>query len=333
MVSFLPPRALRGRHVQSVLGSIGLRRLLVLKAARGLIAASDEQIVDCGAGVRLLCQHTPPIDRNLNRVAVVIHGWEGSSSSTYLLSAASRLWQSGYRVIRLNLRDHGDSHHLNEAMFHSCRLSDAVGAVRWVREEYPQERLFLGGFSLGGNFALRVAAESAQHDLDLAGVVAVCPVLDPAMTMNALDTGAVIYQHHFLRKWRRSLHKKKAAFPHTYNFSRLERFNTLTEMTDYFVRHYTEYPSLEVYLQGYALTGNRLAELKTPARMLLADDDPVIPVGDIERVATPPDLRVDRSRYGGHCGFISGYDLRGWVDGYIVSAFDSLVAPCKDNGH
>ncbi len=321
MEPFVPPRLLRGRHVQSVLGSIGLRRRPVHAAARGLIAVSRNEIVECGDGVRLLCQHTPPQPDQRRGVVVFIHGWEGSADSTYLLSAATRLWNSGYRAVRINLRDHGGSHHLNEELFHSCRLGEAIGAVRWVQQAFPGERLFLCGFSLGGNFSVRIAAQAIEESLDINGVVAVCPVLDPACTMDALDNGLGVYRRYFIRKWRRSLEKKKAAFPHRYNFSQLERFDTLTEMTDYFVRHYTEYKDLHEYLRGYALTDDRLQGLRTPVRILLAEDDPVIPVKDIDRVAASDYLQVVRSTYGGHCGFIDGYHMQSWVDRYIVDSF------------
>ena len=318
MESFIPPRLLRGRHVQSVLGNIGPRRRWAHFAARGLIAACRNEIIDCGAGVRLLCQHTPPPADRSEGIAVFIHGWEGNSNSTDLLSAATKAWNAGYRVVRLNLRDHGDTHALNEELFHSCRLDEAIGAVRWIQQAFPGERLYLCGFSLGGNFSLRIAAQACGEGLEIAGVVAVCPVLDPAHSMAALDNGAFIYRRHFIRRWRTSLEKKKAAFPHRYDFSRLERFDTLTEMTDYFVRHYTEFPDLHEYLRGYALTDGRLRQLQMPARILLAEDDPVIPIADIDRVAVSAHLQIVRSRYGGHCGFIGGYDLQGWVDGYIV---------------
>ncbi len=80
-------------------------------------------------------------------------------------------------------------------------------------------------------------------------------------------------------------------------------------MTDFFVCHYTEYPDLETYLRGYAVTGDRLAGLTVPSEILLADDDPVIPVADVARLAHSPALRIRRSRYGGHCGFIANYRL------------------------
>jgi predicted alpha/beta-fold hydrolase len=319
MSTFVPPRLLRGRHVQSILGSVGPRRRWGRLAARDFIAASRNEIVDCGAGVRLLCQHTPPQVDQHKGIAVFIHGWEGSANSTYLLSAATKLWNEGYRIVRLNLRDHGDSHGLNEDLFHSCRLDEAIGAVRWVQQSFPGEQLALCGFSLGGNFSLRIAAQAAEEGLEINGVVAVCPVLDPARTMAALDKGSLLYKRYFIKKWRTSLEKKKAAFPHRYDFSKLERFDTLTEMTEYFVRHYTDYPDLHEYLHGYALTDGRLRKLQTPSRILLAEDDPVIPVADIERVAVSDYLQIVRSQYGGHCGFIGGYDLHGWVDGYIVN--------------
>ena len=68
---------------------------------------------------------------------MLLHGWEGSSDSLYLLSLAQPLFEAGYDVARLNLRDHGDSHHLNEEIFHSCRIAEVVGAVRGLHAHAP----------------------------------------------------------------------------------------------------------------------------------------------------------------------------------------------------
>ncbi len=74
-------------------------------------------------------------------------------------------------------------------------------------------------------------------------------------------------------------------------------------MTEGLVRQFTEFTSLEDYLDGYAITGPRLATLRFPAALLLADDDPMIPAADVARLAGSPFLTVLRTRYGGHCGF------------------------------
>ena len=192
-------------------------------------------------------------------------------------------------------------------------------AVRWVRDRWPDEPLHLAGFSLGGNFALRIAAV-AGDSVGLRRVVAVCPVLDPEETLVALDRGPLIYRWYFLIKWRRSLERKAALFPEDFASRPLARFRTLEAMTDYFVRHHTEFPDLRSYLKGYAITGDRLAGLTVPSTILLAEDDPVIPVSGAERLARSPYLSIERSRFGGHCGFIHSYRLRSWIDEYLVEA-------------
>jgi uncharacterized protein len=315
---FTPPPGLRSPHVQSGLARVGLRRIRVRAAARELLQASEDLIADVGDGVRLLVHHTPPRQPAADRVAVLLHGWEGSAMATYILSVSMRLWAEGFRIVRINMRDHGPSHHLNEAIFHSCRLDEVSNAVGWVQDRYPDERIALIGSSLGGNFALRIAARAGEAGLDIERVVAVCPVLEPEETMHALDQGLPIYQKYFMYRWRQSLERKKAAFPKLYDFTRLERFRNLQEMTDYFVRHYTEFADLETYLHGYSLTGERLRNLKVPSTMLLAEDDPVIPVGALARVARSEALSIETTVHGGHCGFISDFSLNSWADGYIV---------------
>jgi hypothetical protein len=255
------------------------------------------------------------------RLAILLHGWEGSSESLHVLSAADRLWRAGYRIVRLNLRDHGDTHHLNREIFHSCRLDEMVDAVRWVAWRFDGEQLFLAGYSLGGNFALRIAVADGAS-LGLKRVVALCPVLDPEETMAALDRGPVIYRRYFLTKWRRSLARKAEAFPDEYSFGELDRFRSLREMTEHFVVRYTDFPDLVSYLRGYAVTGDRLKGLAVPTTVLVAEDDPVIPARATARLASSPLLQVHRTRFGGHCGYLGDWRLRTWTDDYLLREFD-----------
>lgn len=316
MTPFSPPLLLRGPHAQTVIARIGFRRA----RAGALLDASEDIVADVGAGVRLLMHHTPPAgDFRLGRTAVLLHGWEGSAMAADVLSIAIRLWAMGYRILRLNLRDHGPSHHLNEGLFHSCLLQETVDAVAWVRRRFPGDDTFLIGSSLGGNFALRIAAHASAAGLGLRGVVAVCPVLDPEQTMLALDSGLAIYRRYYMARWRQSLETKRTAFPEVYDFKRLDRFRTLEEMTAYFVREYTDFDDLRTYLRGYALTGDRLAELRVPSAMLLAEDDPVIPIAGLARLTRSPALRIDTTAHGGHCGFIEDYRLQSWAEPYVLN--------------
>lgn len=312
--TFRPPRWLENRHVQSVLPSLPTRRGSIERFAATMIAASRQLVLDCGDGVRLMGWLSQPAGGEASRLAVLLHGWEGSAESLYILSLAQRLHDQGFAVMRLNLRDHGGTHALNRELFHSCRLAEVVGAVARLQSLFPKSRISLAGFSLGGNFMLRVGARARPAGLCIRRIVAVCPVLDPATTLAALEAGPAIYRQYFLYKWRRSLRQKQATWPGEFEFGNMLDHLTLTEMTRQMVLRFAGYPDLESYLQGYALTGEALAPLEVPSRIITAEDDPMILPRDLDRITRPPALRVTMTRHGGHCGFVEGLRGPSWID-------------------
>ncbi len=319
---FRPSPVFRNPHVQSVLASLKLRRPFVRFQSGDLLKQTESHILDCGKGVRLLGKHSA--HRNgLGDMVILIHGWEGSSDSVYLLSAASFLFRQGFDIFRLNLRDHGDSHHLNQGLFHSCRIEETVGAVRAVQDRFACRKLFLAGFSLGGNFGLRIAVHAPQAGIRLAKVVAVSPVLDPVKTMDVLENGPFFYHRYFMGKWRRSLRKKLRFFPQLQDLKNLSRFSTLGSMTGYFAPRHTGFPTAKAYLNGYALGGNVLKNLRIPSYIIASRDDPVIPAEDLDTLSPSPYLHVERTRWGGHCGFIQNAGLDSYAEKRMAEIFQS----------
>jgi predicted alpha/beta-fold hydrolase len=227
-------------------------------------------------------------------------------------------------VVRLNLRDHGATHHLNRELFHSCLLPEVVGAVRSIQTMLSGQPLHLAGFSLGGNFMLRVAAQAGEAGLDIAKVVAVSPVLDPIETLHAIEHGLTVYHRYFMRKWARSLLKKQAAWPAHYNFGELLRLASLRHMTAEMVVQFTEFSSLDEYLNGYAITGDRLAKLEVPASVITSRDDPIIPADAVARLARAPTLSVTVTSHGGHCGFFDQLSGPSWLERRVIA---DLTAP------
>ena len=320
MNNFDPPRLLRNPHTQSILNSIKLRRPLISHRSRGMRNAAVSHILDCGDGVRLqgyFSGHNP----GGNDLCILIHGWEGSSESSYLLSAAGTLWDEGFDIFRLNMRDHGPTHHLNEGLFHSCRIDEVAGAVKAVQERFSHNRLFLAGFSLGGNFALRVAAKAPAAGIRLDKVVAVCPVLYPPHTMHAMETGLQIYHLYFMKKWRDSLRIKRKHFPNLKGLERISGFKTISDMTAYFVKNFTGFPDMMTYLKGYAVTGKTLANLCIPSVILASIDDPIIPAKDLKHLASTDYLKIETTQHGGHCGFLKNFYLQSWADQRIIELF------------
>ena len=311
--NFAPNRIMRQPLMQSVLSGTKLRRTLIKRRNQPLLHANEDMLLDCGDGVRLL-GHYSRADGEERGLATLIHGWEGSSESNYILSLAGRLYRLGYSVFRLNLRDHGPTHHLNPELFNSMRLDEVLGAMDDIQRRLAPRRHFLAGFSLGGNFSLRVATDRAGHTFNLDHVIAVCPVIHPPGTMLSVEEGKHIYQAYFVRKWKRSLSKKIELFPE-YNLKHMiADLNTLREMHHYFVPNFTDFDTTDDYLDAYSLCGDRLKNLSTPATLITSEDDPIIPVHDLDRVNKPAALSVEITRYGGHCGYMENLHLDSWVD-------------------
>ena len=308
---YSPPPGLRHPHVQSILGASSLRRWALRVSAQDFVKSSSAALLHCDAGVRLLAKTNIPAE-SATSVVVVLHGWEGSADATYMVSLGRQLLQRGCITVRINFRDHGGTQSLNEGLFHSCRIDEVVSAIETVRRQYPDLPLYLAGFSLGGNFALRVAAQ--LRNSEISRVLAVCPVLFPPHTMQALEDGLWVYKRYFLQRWRRSLEAKATAFPALYQFGDLRRLRTLTQTTDYFVRHYTPYETLDEYLHGYSIVDGRLDNVQTQSLVILTRDDPVIPVDDAARLGSNPALHIEILSHGGHCALLQDYRLRGWVN-------------------
>lgn len=286
------------------------------RRAAPMLTASRERILDCGEGVRLQAWVARPPER-ITGSAILLHGWEGSADSYYVVALAARLFDAGVEVVRLNLRDHGDTHHLNEHIFHSCRLDEVIGAVAALAPQLAAPPWLLG-FSLGGNFMLRVAASEDARVPRIAKVVAISPVLHPDTAMVAMERGWQVYQSYFVRKWSRSLRRKRALWPHTSIDDGFFRLGDLRRMTAAMVARYTDFPDIDAYLEGYAITGQRLATLRAPATVLAALDDPIIPAADLARLATSPLLHVVTVPHGGHMGFMPNPWSESWVNAFVL---------------
>ena len=125
---YRPPWWLRNGHVQTMLGSSPWRRRRGAQALAATGARTTHHVVDGGEGVRLHGLHSVVPGVEPRGLALLLHGWEGSAESSYMHQTAAQFLLRGFATFRLNFRDHGDSHHLNEALFHSNRIDEVVHA-------------------------------------------------------------------------------------------------------------------------------------------------------------------------------------------------------------
>ncbi|MGY0799815.1 YheT family hydrolase [Lysobacter sp. A286] len=314
---YQPPRWLRNAHLQTLLGGSVMRQRMGRRALEATAAVTTSHLIDGGRGVRLQGLHSAVPGVAPRGLALLLHGWEGSVDSSYMCLTAARLLESGFEVFRLNFRDHGGTHHLNEGIFHSNRIDEVVHAAGDVARRFPLRPLVVAGYSLGGNFALRLALHAPAAGLSIARVAVVCPLIDPARTMDAMEQGFPLYMQHFERKWRQSLQRKRALFPEQHDFDDRVLGLRMRPLTQWLVERNTDFGTLERYFDGYSIAGDRLAGLQVPTSVLMAADDPVIPVAGWQSQQLPDTVQLEISPWGGHCGFLQNARLDGFGERWI----------------
>ena len=317
---YCPPAWLRNGHLQSLLSSSRLRQRRGAQLLAALGCEHRELLLDGGDGSVLQAWYSQLPGQRPRALALLLHGWEGSAESGYMRMAAARLLAAGFAVVRLNFRDHGNTHHLNAGLFHSARIDEVVQATADLAGRYRQLPLVVAGYSLGGNFALRLALRAPAAGIDLRHAVAVCPVIDPATTMDRLERGAALYARYFHRKWTSSLRRKCALYPQLMaGCDEQVLAQDLRALTDWLVRRHAGFADVQEYFQAYSVAGPRIAALQVPASVLMAADDPVIPLDGFLDWPLPPHSSLQLSRWGGHCGFIENLSGDGWSERWLTA--------------
>ncbi len=319
--NFIPPFYLRNSMLQTFLSSSSARNLGTNK----MLEKSKMMILELDDGVRLKGYYSRNDQTAHNKTVILLHGWEGSSDSAYILSTGKTLFNNGFDVFRLNFRDHGDSHRLNKGPFLGTLTQEAADAVKSISEMAKNNPVYLVGFSMGGNFALRIAHYFSTNPIhNLKQIVAINPPLDPLESTINIDKTSLIKKY-FLKKWKKSLCKKQSAFPDIYDFSDVLTMDNCLEITDLLVKRYSDYDDYVDYFSRYTISKDYFNKITIPTLIITSHDDPIIPVDDFLHIESESSSFVDCiiNQYGGHCGYITGIGLKSWYQDIIVRMFNN----------
>ncbi len=308
---FKPPLGLRNQLVQTVLASLKYRK----RGPNPMVDAGQDVILACEDGVRLKGNYSPHAENKA--LVIFLHGWEGSQDSTYVVTAGRRLYEKGASIFRLNYRDHGDSHDLNEGLFYSTLFNEVFDAVKQAARRAGDAPVYIVGFSLGGNFALRIARSLRDLSIwNLKHIFAISPVVDPWGAAPLVDTNP-LYQRYFLKKWTGSLRKKQALYPELYDFTEILSKRTVLGMTEKLLPAYSEFPDMKSYFDSYRVDKRDLENCPVPISLISAADDGMIPVKDLLDLKLNHNARRIIHPHGGHNGFFQSLKGPTWYDDYI----------------
>jgi len=308
---FKPPFWLKPSLVQTALASFKYRK----RGKNAMVDAAVPKLLHCEDDVRLMGSYS----RNPQNKALVIflHGWEGSQDSTYVVACGRRMYNQGASVFRMNYRDHGDTHALNEGIFLSTNFNEVFDAVKQAAELADGAPVYIVGYSLGGNFALRIARSLRDLTIkNLNHIFAISPVVDPWAAAPMVDVNPM-YRRYFLKKWTASLRKKEAIFPELYDFEPSLKMKRVLAITEDVIPTYSDYPDMESYFNAYRVDPHDLKTCPVPISIVTAADDGIIPPDDILKLDLNDNARRIIHDHGGHNGFFQSLTGPTWYDDYI----------------
>jgi uncharacterized protein len=262
---------------------------------------------------------------------LVLHGLNGSSEAHYMRGIAAKAYARGMNVVRLNQRNCGDTEHLSAGLFHSGLTADAAHVVRELIDVDGLPAIAVAGYSLGGNLALKLAAEYGDHPPpEVVGVAAVSPIIEIGECVKALEQpGNVLYQWNFVKDLKRRMRRKDRFWPGRFDLSKLKSVRTVRDFDEVYTAPYFGFSGADDYY--HRASAMRIIErIRIPALVITAADDPFVPAEPFRdpKLAGNPWIELAISDHGGHCGFVgpaSGEDDGYWAENQIVEFVDRLA--------
>jgi predicted alpha/beta-fold hydrolase len=299
--TYIPHRWFAGAHLMTLAPALWSRPHLVRFAStaeKRLFRVSDDTQILAHCHWQKTNVHSCP-------TLLVIHGLEGSSESNYARGLAFKALACGMNAMRVNLRNCGGTMHLTPTLYNAGLSDDIVCVLRQLKQE-GFGRVFICGYSLGGNIALKTAGELAASGSDLlAGVIAISPSLDLEVCVKAIEQPENrFYEKWFLRTLKDKIRKKAKLYPDVYDASLLKKVRTIRAFDDIYTAPTAGYgTAANYYEQASAI--RVVKHIEVPTLIIASEDDPLVPFSSfVLPVMNNEHLRLNATKFGGHAGFI-----------------------------
>jgi len=317
---FKPHPLFTNGHSQTLAGYAWPRRSLL----RTHHQLDEERLFEVEPGVRVLAHCRWQSNRAEQPTVVLWHGIEGSSASIYMVGTGEKAFRAGFNVVRINLRNCGGTEHLTPTLYHGGLTEDLRVVVAELIALDRLSRIFLVGFSLGGNMVLKLAGEYGDSaPKEVSGVCTVSPSVDLNASADLIsERRNWIYHRNFVTRLQRRISFKSKLYPDLYDAGDLSFAQTLREFDDRFTAPAFGFAGVDdYYTRASALPF--MAQIRIPTLIIHAQDDPFIPFAPLRNpsVAANPYLLLIAPERGGHVAFISSqinHEDRFWAENRVV---------------
>ncbi|WP_139958770.1 YheT family hydrolase [Flavicella sediminum] len=307
---FKAAHVFRNKHVNTVFRTLFTKPTVSYTRTR--ITTSDQDFIDLDFSTV-----------NASRLAILIHGLEGSSNSKYVLSTTKHLNEHHFDVVVFNLR--GCSGELNKKFkaYHSGETGDLDFVITHLSKNYHYTELNLIGFSLGGNMTLKYLGEKGtQYPSLLKKAVAVSAPIDlKGSSVELSKKSNRIYMKRFLNTLVEKALQKDALFPNTIeNMDKIRAAKNFYDFDHHFTAPSFGFKSAEDYW-AKASANKDLKNIALPTYFITAKDDPFLSAScfPIATAKSHKHLFLELTNTGGHIGFIENFRKRDWLEKKITN--------------
>lgn len=260
------------------------------------------------------------------KIAILLHGLEGSSDSQYINGLTKVLFSHGYDIAAVNFRSCSGELNLLPEMYHSGYTKDLPVILSNI--EYEYEDIVIAGFSLGGNVTMKFAGEQGGNiHSKIKAVVGVSVPCDlRAGSLQLKKWYNYPYEQMFLKTLLIKAKQKSILHPDLVPSTYLEKVKTLWDFDEYYTACLHQFSGAEDY---YAQCNSKqfLHQIKIPALMINAKDDSFLPQESYpyEAAASNPFFNLMVPEFGGHVGFATPGQKTYWTEDKILTFFDAYT--------
>jgi len=315
---FTPHPVFRGGHAQTLASFAWPRRFRLRPPG------DEKRLFEVAQNTQVLAHCRWHANRAEHPTVVLWHGIEGSSDAVYMLATAQKAFRAGFNVVRMNLRNCGGTEHLTPTLYHGGLSEDLRTVVNELIERDGLSRLFLIGFSLGGNMVLKLAGEYGDHPpREIIAACAISPSVDLAASGNSIcQSSNWIYHRDFVRRLKSRIRLKGRLYPEVYDTSELHQVRTIREFDERFTSVAHGFANAADYYER-ASALRVMDKIRVPTLIIHAQDDPFIPFAPLRdpSVGANPYILLLGPERGGHVAFVaatSNEEDRFWAENRVL---------------
>ncbi|MBE0423182.1 MAG: alpha/beta fold hydrolase [Lutibacter sp.] len=264
-------------------------------------------------------------------VVLVLHGLEGSSQSKYIISVLNYLNSHNIDGAALNFRGCSGEDNNKPYSYHSGKTDDVDLAISHLLAKNIYRNIFLLGYSMGGNVALKYMGTYKKLPDEINGAMAISVPCDlEASAIKLASYHNILYQNRFMKTLKEKSLLKLMKFPEAnLNKETIENAKTFKDFDNAVTAPLFGYKNAKDYWEKNS-SKQFISEIYKPTLLINALDDSFLSESCYPFTETQNHKKVyfETPKYGGHVGFNStlfGKDLH-WSEKRILEFINHNIS-------